>query len=157
MSAMRRLYGGPVAAILGVDVVFAALQARDLFSDPILGLGFVLGRMTMLVTDCVALVWLGTWAALGRGGPLPAAGAALARVLIVPWVILLALLFAAHLMEWEGRISDVLALATWFIVGVANNAYWTVLARWRLPARFRAVSDPWRSKHGWLRRWASLG
>lgn len=140
MQAMRRLFGGPIAVVLLADVVFTFLEARDVFSTPVLGISFALCRGLMLVADCIALTWLGTWFALRAGSNLRASSAALGRVLVLPWFLLLGLLTAVHLVGWESRISDEMALGTWFLVGIVNSAYWTVAARRKLSVQFRTAA-----------------
>jgi hypothetical protein len=156
MRAMRRLYGGPVAAILLGDLVLVAWVADDLFTEPVPALLLVLGRMTLLVADCVAITWLATWAALGGGGVLRAAGAALFRVWLAPWGLLLLLLVLANVFDFESALSETVVLAVWLVVRLGNNVFWLRLARRRMAARFRAVADGEPGGENWLWRWVTL-
>lgn len=156
MQAMRRLYGGPVLAILAADVLSAALRAGDFETDRLLETAFTLGRVAMLIADGVALAWLGTWTALGCGGALRAAGAALFRIWVVPWGVLVTLLVGAKFTGWDAHLSDGAVLSAWLVVGLVNNAYWVLLARRRMAGRLRAVAEGGESVRGRLRRWLLL-
>lgn len=87
-----------------------------------------------LVGDVWTLVWLATWRALAARRYQHAAGSAVFRVLVLPWLVLILLAL--------GSIRGGLAMAImlWVIVGFVSDFLWIVYSRDRLLSDFRAAA-----------------
>jgi hypothetical protein len=80
--ALRRLFLGPVLALLLVD--FTALG----FSHDPISRAYIIGTAVQLPVDLAALIWLAMWCAMSHRAPGRATFSAMLRVCIVPNVFL---------------------------------------------------------------------
>jgi len=64
---------------------------------------FWLAGMGMLVADLVAFYWVGLWQAMVARNPHRAASVSLARILIVPWIVIAIVSLIASLVGRESR------------------------------------------------------
>ncbi|HTH49649.1 MAG TPA: hypothetical protein VMB21_19200, partial [Candidatus Limnocylindria bacterium] len=157
-TALRRQFVGPIIAVLAVDAMFLfSSLAKDMSnSDDRTGwLMFWVARMFFLGFDAITLGWLGLWTGMSTQGSRPGSGV-ITRVLVLPSVVCLALLTVMVLpvLRLGGeRLSPILFLAGWGLVGAGNNVYWLLRVRGRLHAQFRelATQRPTK-KRGWFRR-----
>jgi hypothetical protein len=97
----------------------------------------------MFVADMVTLAWVGMWRGLNSRRPNRAAAAAMARVLVLPWVawLVTVLLFAVSARGgggdwWDGKFLVLL----WLMLGIAANLLFGLPARLRLLSEFRKVA-----------------
>jgi len=100
--------------------------------------------MVVFVADLVTLSWLGMWRGLNSRRPNRAAAAALARVLMLPWLIFFILLtlaavsdaFSRGTAHWDNKTPIYL----WLGISLGVNALFGLPARTRLLTKFREVA-----------------
>ena len=137
--ALERQFGGPLFVVLLADLVF--LLASRLDTEVVV---VWIAGMIMLVADVFTLGWVGMWCGLNSRRPNRAAGAALVRVLVLPWMIFLILLtfiglnggFGGRSSTWNSTTLTLL----WLVIGLVNNVIFALPARRRLLAEFRQVA-----------------
>ena len=141
--ALRRQFLRPMVAVLVTDfammlVGFLRFMPHEDSADKLAFALFVLAAMLMLVADGIALGWVGMWNAMSQKKPRHAAGAAIAQVLLAPWLIfiLIAVFNGVH----TGRMWDSfgIPLLLWFILGIAVDVPAVFFARQQLLTQFRA-------------------
>jgi hypothetical protein len=116
---------------------------------------FWLAAMAMLVIDLVTLYWVGMWRALVARNPHRATGGSLARILVLPWLILavLGLLVSLSVIATHSDPGQNFFLGLWFVVGVGVDLWFGLRARHRLLTEFRQVAaQRYAARPGWVRR-----
>ena len=140
LLGVERQFAGPVFVVLLVDLVFVVAGRHN--SD---WLAYWSVWMVVFLADVFALTWLGMWRGLNSRRPNRAALAALARVLVLPWILIglfmtligvtgLHRLFAGSF--WDEYGFPLLYLA----VSVGVNLLFAWPARAHLLNRFRLVA-----------------
>ncbi len=133
MRASWRLFARPVLAVLVTEIVLLAVGTR--FSGGNWDMaGAALVAMVVFVWDLHALRWVGAWQGLVKPKPNQAFAGAVWRVLVLPWVLFLTLLFlvGARELNWTWIV--------WLFVCGATNTYFTLVAREELHHRFRQLA-----------------
>ncbi len=87
-----------------------------------------------LVGDAWTLAWLATWRALAARRYQHAAGSAVFRALVLPWLVLIFLALGSM------RGGFAMAIMLWVIVGFVSDLLWIVYSRDRLLRDFRAAA-----------------
>jgi ABC-type transport system involved in multi-copper enzyme maturation permease subunit len=156
LLALLRQFALPVMAVVLVDIVFLFSKSRDEDWVYIWVAGIVI-----FVADIITLSWVSMWTGLKSVNANRASGAAMARVLVLPW-----LLFA---MLWTGiAILDEISpgplprwindenvvVVTWIAIGLAVDLVFGMWAYRSLVNNFReTVAARFDSQRkGWLRR-----
>jgi ABC-type Na+ efflux pump permease subunit len=163
MLVLRQQFGGPVLVVLMLDLLVLMsgwFNPSGWTSSGWLWFG-VVGISTFLA-DMYTLAWVGLWVGLTARHGNRAAGAAVARVLILPWLVWIGILL---LVEMGNRVpggmgNDVSYLTLWFVIALANNVVFLVWSRVRLKRNLRTVASerysarlsPW-----WLRGGGATG
>jgi ABC-type transport system involved in multi-copper enzyme maturation permease subunit len=161
LFALLKQFALPVMAVVVTDIIFLFSRRND--DDWVL---VWIAGIIIFVADVIALAWVSMWTGLKSINANRAAGAAMARVLVLPW-----LLFA---MLWTGfAIVDELnrgslprwlndekwVVISWIVIGLAVDLLFGVLAYRNLTQNFRqtvaARFD--KQRKGWLRRMFSSG
>ena len=141
--ALFRQFAGPALYILGIDLIFLyfGLKDRDLGSHNLWIMIWFAG-MTVFVMDLFALSWVSMWVGLSSRKVNRASGAAISRILVLPWMFFLlsltilgALTFLAHI-NW----NEDYVLLYWFGLCVANNLIFIAWAKRNLHQRFRDLA-----------------
>ncbi|MBN8248548.1 MAG: ABC transporter permease subunit [Verrucomicrobia bacterium] len=158
--ALRRMFLGPVMAVLLVDL--ACLSSGDAMrrdgGPPVLPILWLL-RMGILVADLWTLGWAGMWAGMtGRGRA--ATTSLVLRVLVLPWVLWIGLATLIA-MSAHGGSGDALMwgmIGSWFMIGLLTDYAWWQQARVGLGVGFReaATRRPGESRR-WFRKWPQGG
>lgn len=130
LRALRRLFGPAVTLLLLATFVMLALGWQQRNRESLAG-QFLLVNLVLFVWDMVALAWVGTWQGLIRHRPGRAFVSTVARVLALPWVGLLALVF------FGGQSALSILPVIWFVLCGALNGAVTALARGDLSRHFR--------------------
>ncbi len=133
LAAMRRLFDVPVIALLLVEtgMLFSGSggpggQIDDWFPAAV--------AMVLFVADMPTLALAGMWYSVSGRRPQYASLRAIFRVLFVPWLVFLAVLFVVGVWSW------VVVAVLWVSVCAANNwLVWTSV-RPRLRREFRAAA-----------------
>jgi len=154
-SALRRRFGTVVLSVGVVDAVFLMFG----MDDASWALGewvwlWVVGMGTFFL-DLWALAWTGMWVGLVSRHLNRAAGNAIARVLVLPWLTWGILCFALTIDSRGPSMSGKTAFWLWAMIGVANSVLWGSVSRWRLLRRLRPIAasryDPARPAAWWRR------
>lgn len=135
-QAWRRVFGPALVATslltVGIPLLVAVLSSD--WESVLLTLA--VAATAALWADAYTLVWLASWRALAARRYHHAAGSAVFRVLVIPWLILLVLLPTVQF-----GISGPLGLFfLWAVMGFLSDFLWTVYARDRLLGDFRAAA-----------------
>jgi hypothetical protein len=137
-AALSRLFLAPMVAVLLADLIYLALAQQELnpHRESTDFAAFIIGAMIMLVLDYFTLGSVGMWKGMihrkSRGR---AAGAAIAQVLILPWIILF---FIVSLLANNGVHGFGDLVAIWFMVGLGTDGFSAMWAEKRLREEFRA-------------------
>jgi hypothetical protein len=145
MLALRRQFLGPVVLVLALEVVltFATVRQVTQSERDFLTWLWILG-MIMLVVDLWALYWVGMWQGLTARNPVRASGAAAARILVLPWVVIALVLFLvvlAALGSHSGpNFGPGFVLGLWFVVGIVGDLGFGGWSRQKLLTEFRLAA-----------------
>jgi len=139
--AWRRVFGPTLLATslltVGAPLLFVMMDPAAWDREDLTWLlAIAVAATAALWADTYTLVWLASWRALAARRYHQAAGSAAFRVLVVPWLILLALLPTMRFGIsglWE-------LLLLWAFIGFLSDFLWTVYARDRLLSDFRAAA-----------------
>jgi ABC-type transport system involved in cytochrome c biogenesis permease component len=159
--ALFRQFAGPAVYILIIDLafLFSGLQDRDLgsSSEHTFWVMMWLAGIIVFIMDLFALSWVSMWMGMTSPKINRASGAAISRILVLPWAA-----FAMSLTFWAtisvlGRIGwdEHVVLIYWFGLCVANNLIFINWAKKNLHNRFRDIAtqrfDPKSSRFAWLK------
>lgn len=149
LLALRGQFLGPVLVVLCFDLVLFMLGFRasaHWAHSSWTSLAFV-GVSTFLL-DLYALAWTGLWTGLTARYPNRAAGQAVARVLVLPWLLWIAMLIALQINRARGGGF----LLFWFLISIANSILFLAWSRHQLHRNLRelaSIQPPQRSS--WFR------
>ena len=129
MLAMRRLFGVPAVALLAVETVLLTSGGAGSAQEGEWLLA--VAAMTLFLWDLHVLAWTGMWYSLAGRRPQLASLRALFRVLVVPWLVFLAVLFVVGVWNWT------VVVVLWLGIGGVSNQLAYLTAREGLHARFR--------------------
>lgn len=143
--ALQRQFLGPVLFVLGLEVVFLFATKSSVLSrgDRAFWDVFWVAIMLMLLADLVALYWVGLWQAISARNPGKASSAAIARILVLPWVLYAVVLLFVALVSINNHTSDPgwpFFLGLWFFLGLVTDVSFASLSRVNLLTRFREVA-----------------
>ncbi len=111
------------------------LPSWKLSDGGVSGVVFV-GNILVMMSDFLALNWIGMWTGLRARQHYRAVLGSLARVLVLPWIAyFLILMLAAG--KSVGNDSMMVIFGFWFVLGVVNDLIWGGLARVGLGQHFR--------------------
>jgi hypothetical protein len=158
--ALLRQFAAPAIYILAIDIIFLSLGLKDSDmrsgSQHTLWLEVWLAGMIIFVMDLFALSWVSMWVGLSSTKVNRASGAAVSRILVLPWAA-----FAMSMTIWVmvnafSRIGwdEHVALIYWFSLCVVNNLIFMKWAKKNLHERFRDIAtqrfDAKTSRLAWL-------
>lgn len=136
--ALRRQFGPTVLATALLTamypLIWAALDPEWDRETAEVAVPLALLVAVGLVGDAYALAWLASWRALAARRHQHAAGSAVFRVLLLPWLVLSVLALGSM----GGGFAMVVML--WVIVGFVSDSLWIVYSRDRLLSDFRAAA-----------------
>jgi hypothetical protein len=159
--AMRRMFGGPLLAILIVDFLMLAMALRDTTDreDRAAFTVAFLAAITLLLADYHTLIWVGSWQGLIAKNAKNASGNTAWQILVFPW-ILWGLSMPLLIFVWKGlfgfsqELSPISAIIWWLAIGLFVDWAYGFRAHRRLNTELRAIaaqtnlpSAKWR----WLR------
>jgi hypothetical protein len=100
----------------------------------------VVGNIVSLVSDFVALGWVGMWDGLRARQHHRAILRTLIKILVVPWIIFL--LMQTMMLSGARSAGEAKAIfMVWFGLGVVNNLFWAARARRGLSKYFRLIAS----------------
>jgi ABC-type transport system involved in cytochrome c biogenesis permease component len=148
LQALKRQFFWPTVLVLTLFFLFVVSEnAKGVF------VFWWLGSMAMLVGDLLSIAYIGMWLGLKGRYATRASAVTLARVLVLPWVLLFAFFTIVALAKPSGsvRLED-LFLAVWLMVGLGVDIFFGVRARNGLHGRLRDLAasrfDSTGQKHG---------
>lgn len=158
--AMRRLFGGPMLAILIVDFLMLAMALHDTADrdDRAAFATAFLAAITLLVADYHALIWVGTWQGLTAKNAKTASGNTAWQILVFPWILwglsLPLVIFLWKALFGYGQEPSLIATILWWLaIGVFVDWACGFRAHRRLHADFRAIAAQSRPPAGPWRWW----
>jgi hypothetical protein len=131
---LRHQFLWPVVLVLIMDFLFLLSDLRDE-----VWVWICACAMVALVLDLVALSWLGMWMGMVHRRIARAAGSALAKILVLPWLLYLGMIL---IMEF-GRIqvrSESFAFLSWLVITVVVDVFFIARARRGLSRDFRELA-----------------
>lgn len=135
---LRWQFGLPLlftaALTLSAPVILKVIEGTDFDGFGYAVTGAVLATLA-LAADAFTLVWLASWRAIVARRVHHAAGSAVFRVLVLPWLILLLLAPASRIGGGDSLI------ALWALVGFISDLCWWQWARSQLLENFRAAAE----------------
>ena len=144
--ALFRQFAGPTLYILAADFLFmmVGLNDRQLNRGEEYSFWIMLwaAGMTVFVMDLFALSWVSMWVGLSSKQANRAANAAIARILILPWMVFFfsMTLFATISFFARIRPDEHLVLLFWFVLCVVNNLIFVSWAKKNLRGRLREMA-----------------
>lgn len=137
-QALKRQFLWPTVAVLVVHFLF-------IISEKASG-GMVtwwLATMAMLVADLLAISYIGMWLGLNRRHATRASGAALARILILPWVVLIGFFTLVGITGgFNGAArAENLFMGTWLLAGFGINLFFGLRAWHGLHDQMRVLAS----------------
>ncbi|MBU6401762.1 MAG: ABC transporter permease, partial [Verrucomicrobia bacterium] len=144
LLALRRQVTGPAIAVLGLAIAlwWAAPDWREFtHRETINAIAGFAAAVLMLGADLFTLAWVGLWMAISSANARKAAGGAVLRVLILPWLILGAIGAAWSFLSWKSHWTYSpgfgLGLGLWLGVGLLVDLFFWRWSRNRLRAELR--------------------
>lgn len=171
--ALRRQFGGPILAILLIDLLLlwfgllSTTTVRSLGRSEFL-LAFLAG-MVIFLLDVVVLAWLGMWLGLKSASATRVALGAWLRVMVLPWVLfygasMVVMMFLMTVQMTGGRATGVTIMGTfrptaeffiglWFALALCVDLAFGLWAWRRLRRDFRSVAaQRFEMRPSWFRR-----
>jgi hypothetical protein len=107
------------------------------------------------VSDLVASVWTGLWAACFSRTPTAAPGQAIIRLFPLPWLAFIGLMSLGDWFKLLNGFEFVHGFTLWWLLSMANNIFWIVRSRRMFFARLRSAAaeryQPPQIKRPWWR------
>lgn len=137
MLALRRMFAGPLAAVLIIEIVFLIATVQDTYmGDRGEAIAVWIGMMGMLIVDVLTLPAPCMWFALTCRQANQAPGRALSWVLVFPWLMLAGFL----MLSMGSRITFETVLGIWAVLGLATDFVLGSWARLNLREGFREAA-----------------
>jgi ABC-type transport system involved in cytochrome c biogenesis permease component len=133
--ALVRQFAVPALVVLLVDFVFLHTDSKDGEWSC-----FWCVSMLVFVADLVTLAWVGMWTGVASRHANRAAGSALVRVLVLPWLIFGVSMTMIALSPGRAGWGFKFVAVFWGVVALVNDAVVGVLASRKLLDNFRAVA-----------------
>jgi ABC-type transport system involved in cytochrome c biogenesis permease component len=128
-------------AITFVILMFASIRTDVSPTDQNSWIKIWLAGIVLLVTDVIALYWVGMWQALRATHPNRAAIGTAVRILILPWIAFL--LIASVVVVTRKSVStdpESFFFSLWIGLGLVADIGFACWARYRLLSGFRLIS-----------------
>lgn len=144
--ALSRQFLGPVLVVVGVECLFmaATLADSDGENSAYVFLTYTAGIL-MFVLDLIAIYWVGMWQGLAAKNQSRAISTTLARIMVLPWVVIALVLLLLALISMGGvnppEPGGRFFLALWFFTGLFIDLGFAATARHQLLTRFRVAAQ----------------
>ncbi len=143
---LLRQFLAPVLVVLGVECLFMAASVADSGGESAAYTFWTYtAGMVMFVLDLVAIYWIGIWQGLSARSQSRAISTTLARVLILPWLVIALVLLVLALISMSGvnqpDPGGWFFLALWFFTGLFIDLGFAAAARHQLLTQFRAAAQ----------------
>lgn len=148
---LRTKYAGPVAVVLlGHGWLAFRLMSDDSSfwdgEDRWLAAAVLGGATAMLLCDLIALGWTAMWLAMAAPNPNRATGDAVARILVLPWLMIglgsavVGILVLAGVVM-PGQLEPWTYFWVWLVLGLVTDAFFGWRSRARLYGQFRLCAE----------------
>jgi ABC-type transport system involved in multi-copper enzyme maturation permease subunit len=141
--ALRRLFLGPLLAVVAVQLIFfAASLQREPFSQNSLNPVLWIASILVLIADTAALCWTAMWGALTVKSPNVITGVTMTRILLAPWGLFVVVLIMANLVSTPGSpdFTWKFFVALWFGVSLVIDLAFGLGSWWALHTKFRQLA-----------------
>ena len=153
--ALARQFLPPLVAVLIIDLFLLGGMEHEVHDADHWGLWWV-GTLS-LILDLAALPWVAMWLAVSLRSPKGAAGSAVVRVLVIPWVAHVGTLLLMELVtNGQFNASSGVLFGLWLGWGVAADLVFGIAAYRGLHSRFRVLAmERYTPRPGiWQRLWS---
>jgi len=136
-------FAGPVAGVLLIDLFLMSWLGASAIFQPFSpsAIWSFIAMMGTLVADAYALAWLGLWLGFKGKRSWTAAFAALARILLLPACVFLAMMMAATANTgFRGANPGILLIVIWVVIGVVTSWLFGAHAHGKLHHHFRETA-----------------
>jgi len=161
LFALLKQFALPVMVVVLADIIFLFSHRTD--DDWVL---LWIAGITIFVADVITLAWVAMWTGLRSINANRASGAAMARVLVLPWLLFAMLWTGIAVLDEINRGSlprwlndEKSVVISWIVIGLAVDLVFGVLAYRNLIQNFRQTVAARFDKggKGWIRRMFSSG
>ena len=140
LLALFKHFAAPAAVVLAADLVFLMSERIDMDWTLVW-----VGLMSAFVADLITLSWVGMWTGLTSRHANRAAGAALARVLVLPWMVFALLMLFVSLAEnakpiVSGVSGGHFVVLSAIAIALLNDLFLGIWARHKLRHHFRNLA-----------------
>lgn len=154
LFALLKQFALPAMIVVLADIIFLFSHRSD--DDWVL---LWIAGITIFVADLIALAWVSMWAGLKSINTNRASGAAMARVLVLPWLLFAMLWTALAIIDEINRGSlprwftdEKAVIVSWIVIGLTVDLLFGILAYRNLTMNFRqTVAARFEKRTGWLR------
>ncbi len=141
ITAMRRLFTGPLLAVVLFEVFLCVVGLQDITGieerSSIL-LTYIAG-FVVLIADMLAIAWLGMWQGLSAKNARAASGNTLVRILVLPWLLFF-MLMTIFTMGAPSSNSIQGAIVLWVFVSLACDLFFGYMGRQKLYENLRSMA-----------------
>lgn len=138
-NALFRMFAGPVACILLLDLVFLFSHLNKAYGSHGTVVLVWLSGMAVLVADVVALRSMGMWLGLRMRRTNVAVTRAVVCVLSIPWAVMIVTLSLIALLPFSlfPRMEGEMLIIYWLLLSIGNALLWRGWAERNLSKHFR--------------------
>jgi ABC-type transport system involved in cytochrome c biogenesis permease component len=156
LLALLKQFALPAMVVVLADIIFLFSERQE--GDWVL---VWIAGITIFIADLITLAWVSMWTGLRSLNTNRASGAAMARVLILPWLLFAMMWTGVAILEEINRrilprwvTDETTAIVSWAVIGLAVDIFFGAWAYRNLTGKFRetvaARFD--KQRKGWFRR-----
>jgi ABC-type transport system involved in multi-copper enzyme maturation permease subunit len=141
--ALRRQFLAPALLSADVALLFMIAAVQHSLDDHGMIIATWLSGICLFVADVTALGWAAMYSALTTRTPYQAAVSAISRILIAPWIVLIAIIVLANVFASISGTPEprpAFYVAWWLGLGLATDLIYGLSARRQLLTRFRHLA-----------------
>lgn len=141
LTFFRVMLAQAIATVGIMICVFTAMLARTIPDEQNAVWLAMTGLPVLFISDLIASFWTGMWMACISKTAASAPGAAIARLLALPWVVFFLLVSSAAFMQWNIFQSFESVFVAWFSICFINNIIWIKRSRRRFLEQLRIAAS----------------
>jgi hypothetical protein len=137
VQALEKQFAGPAFVVLLADFIFLMADRNEKG-----WVYFMVTIMIVFVADLITLTWVGMWRGLNSRRPNRAAAAAIARILVLPWLLFgMVMILIGVFGSYRGRgWNDYSPILLGLAIAIGVDLLFGLPARQRLLGEFRTVA-----------------
>jgi hypothetical protein len=156
LLALLKQFALPAMTIVLVDIIFLFAERQE--NDWVL---VWIAGITIFIADLIALAWVSMWTGLRSINTNRASGAAMARILVLPWLLFAMMWTGIAILDEINRgivprwvTDETTALVSWMVIGLVVDVFFGVWAYRNLTVQFRetVAARFEKGRKGWFRR-----